>query len=65
MLRLVSPQRDFFDRLLPPEAQVLSPQLKAVDDLLDDEPGRRHSRPHRGFLPAGCLLSIACSSIGS
>ena len=37
MLRLVSPQRDFFDRLLPPEAQVLSPQLKAVDDLLDDE----------------------------
>lgn len=52
MLRLTNPQRDFWDLLLPLEARVLSPQLQAVDAILDDEqflaPFRARFRSPRG-----------------
>jgi IS5 family transposase len=37
MLRMRKDQRDFWESLLPPEALRLSPELEAVDTLLDDE----------------------------
>jgi IS5 family transposase len=37
MLRLSNPQRDFWEDLLPPEARRLSPELQAIDAVLDDE----------------------------
>ena len=37
MLRLTNPQRDFWEDLLPAEARRLSPELQAIDGLLDDE----------------------------
>jgi len=36
MLRLRTMQPDFWDSLLPPEARRISPELEAVDALLDD-----------------------------
>lgn len=36
MLRLTTPQHDFWDQLLPIEARVLGRELAAVDALLDD-----------------------------
>ena len=52
MLRLSSPQRDFWDDLLPPEARIMSRQLAAIDALLDDErymaPFRARFRSKRG-----------------
>jgi IS5 family transposase len=54
MLRLTSPQPDFLDQLLPPEARLLSPQLQAVDAILDDErflePFRARFQSRRGRL---------------
>ena len=49
MLRLTSTQRDFWDHLLPVDARVLSPQLEAVDALLDDE---RFLAPFRARFPS-------------
>src|SRR5918996_211695 len=37
MLRLTSPQHDFWDYLLPVGARAMSRELEAVDTLLDDE----------------------------
>jgi IS5 family transposase len=37
MLRLTNPHRDFWDELLPAEARRLSPELQAIDAVLDDE----------------------------
>jgi IS5 family transposase len=37
MLRLRDGQADLFDALMPAEARVLSPELSAVDVLLDDD----------------------------
>ena len=37
MLRLRDGQADPFDALMPVEARVLSPELSAVDVLLDDD----------------------------
>lgn len=37
MLRLTTPQPDFWDQLLPPDIWVLSQQLQAIDALLDNE----------------------------
>lgn len=37
MLRLKSPQRDFWDDLLPAGARTMSRELEAVDALLDDD----------------------------
>jgi transposase, IS5 family len=37
MLRLTSPQHDFWDYLLPPGVRAMSRELEAVDALLDDE----------------------------
>ena len=37
MLRLTTPQHDFWDHLLPAEARPTSRQLEAVDAILDDE----------------------------
>jgi len=37
MLRLTREQPDFWDQILPEEARRVSPQLQAVDALLDDE----------------------------
>jgi transposase, IS5 family len=36
VLRLTSPQHDFWDFLLPPGARVMSRELEAVDAVLDD-----------------------------
>jgi IS5 family transposase len=51
MLRLTSPQPDFFDLLLPAQARVLGPQLQAVDTILDDE---RFLAPFRARFRATC-----------
>jgi IS5 family transposase len=37
MLRLTNPQRDFWEDLLPAEARRMSPELQAIDAILDDE----------------------------
>jgi IS5 family transposase len=37
MLRLTTPQHDFWDQLLPAEARLMSPELQAVDAIFDDE----------------------------
>lgn len=37
MLRLTNQQRDFWEDLLPEQARRMSPELKAVTELLDDE----------------------------
>jgi IS5 family transposase len=49
MLRLTSPQRDFWDDLLPPEARTMSRELQAVDELLD---GERFLAPFRSRFPS-------------
>lgn len=49
MLRLTSPQRDFWDHILPPEARTLSRELAAIDALLDDE---RFMAPFRSRFPS-------------
>jgi IS5 family transposase len=49
VLRLNCPQPDFFDRLLPAEARVISPALQAIDALLDDE---RFLAPFRDRFPS-------------
>src|SRR5579864_4750381 len=49
MLRLTSPQRDFWDDLLPPEARMMSRQLAAIDAILDDE---RFLAPFRPRFPS-------------
>jgi len=49
MLRLTSPQRDFWDDLLPPEARMMSRQLAAIDAILDDE---RFMAPFRPRFPS-------------
>lgn len=49
MLRLTSPQRDFWDELLPAEARTMSRALQAVDEILDDE---RFLAPFRSRFPS-------------
>lgn len=49
MLRLTSPQRDFWDALLPPEARAMSRALAAIDEILDDE---RFVAPFRSRFPS-------------
>jgi IS5 family transposase len=44
MLRERTVQRDYWDCILPASARVMSPELQAVDELLDDE---RFMRPFR------------------
>jgi IS5 family transposase len=44
MLRERTVQRDYWDFILPESARVMSPELQAVDELLDDE---RFMRPFR------------------
>jgi len=52
MLRLTTPQHDFWDQLLPAEARLMSPALQVVDAILDDDrflaPFRTHFRSRRG-----------------
>ena len=54
MLRLTTPQHDFWDQLLPFEARLMSPELQAVDAMLDDErflaPFRTRFMSRRGRL---------------
>ena len=49
MLRLTSPQPDFWDHILPPEARTMSRELAAIDALLDDE---RFMVPFRSRFPS-------------
>jgi transposase, IS5 family len=49
MLRLTSPQRDFWEELLPAEARIMSRALQAVDEMLDDE---RLLAPFRSRFPS-------------
>lgn len=49
MLRLTRPQEDFWEYLLPEAARRMSPELQAVDAVLDDE---RFLAPFRARFPS-------------
>lgn len=64
MLRLSQPQLSLWDSILPEELRTLSPELKRVDELLDDprfmEPfvQRFHERRGRPTIPVDTFLRL-------